>query len=186
MYPLPAVTIQLPEWARLKKRRRAHVERVASLCALWAAEMGVSAAERDRWLRAATLHDALKDAPEDLLIDLAPDAWDVPGLRHGPAAAERAAQDGETDHGILDAVRYHSVGYKNWDSVGRILYLADYLEPGRSPYQCEQELLLRSVPHDLENVLQTVASQRIADAVMSGSRLLAETTAFWNDLVCGS
>jgi HD superfamily phosphohydrolase YqeK len=117
---------------------------------------------------------------------LAPDDWGVPALRHGPAAAERAAQDGEADPGILDAVRYHSVGYLSWDSVGRILYLADYLEPGRSFHQSEHELLLQRVPHDLENVLREVASQRIADAVISGARLLAETTAFWNDLVCRS
>ncbi len=186
MYSLPAVTIQFPEWAQLKKRRRAHVERVASLCAAWAAEMGVSAAERDRWLRAATLHDALKDAPQDLLIDLAPGAWGIPALRHGPAAAVRAARDGETDQGVLDAVRYHSVGYRGWDWVGRILYLADYLEPGRAPHQSGQGLLLQRVPHDLDNVLRTVASHRIAGAVLSGRPLLAETTGFWYGLVCGS
>ena len=31
-------------------------------------------------------------------------------LRHGPASAARAAAEGETDRGVLDAVRYHSVG----------------------------------------------------------------------------
>ena len=33
---------------------------------------------------------------------------------------------------MLDAVRYHSVGLAGWDMVGRVLYCADYLEPGRT------------------------------------------------------
>ena len=46
-------------------------------------------------------------------------------------AAARAKADGEIDRGVLDAVRYHSVGLAEWDMVGRILYAADFLEPGR-------------------------------------------------------
>src|SRR5205823_6338695 len=106
-------------WARAGKRGRAHIQRVAALVEEWADEMEVSPQERSRWLRAVWLHDALRDAPG------------TRGTTHGGAAADRAAQDGESDRGVLDAVRYHSSGYAGWDDVGKMLYLADFLEPGR-------------------------------------------------------
>src|SRR5437868_9113138 len=80
---LPALA--LPPWAEVGRRRHAHIRRVAALVGEWADAMKVSQAERRRWLRAVWLHDALKDAK-------LPDA-----ATHGPAAADRAAQEGETD-----------------------------------------------------------------------------------------
>ena len=77
------------------------------------------------------LHDALRDAPAEELKRWAPDTPGPATLRHGPASAARAKAEGETDRGVLDAVRYHSIGLAEWDMAGRILYCADYLEPGR-------------------------------------------------------
>jgi HD superfamily phosphohydrolase YqeK len=122
----------LPAWAVVSPSRRAHIERVALLASGWADAMQVSAAERNRWLRAIWLHDALRDAGETKLAELAPSTPGPPELRHGPAAAARAKAEGETDRGVLDAVRYHSIGLAEWDMVGRTLYCADFLEPGRS------------------------------------------------------
>src|SRR2546427_146220 len=109
----------LPPWAVATPERRAHIERVVALLDEWARAMGVSDAERARWVKAAWLHDALRDEQRS------------DELAHGPRAAARAAHDGERDRGVLDAVRYHTVGYVHWDDVGRMLYLADFLEPGR-------------------------------------------------------
>ena len=80
----------LPEWAIVSPSRRKHIDRVAALAARWAEEMGVSDAERRRWLRAVWLHDALRDAPETELKRWAPDAPGPADLRHGPASAARA------------------------------------------------------------------------------------------------
>ena len=110
----------LPSWAVVTPARRAHIERVAALIDEWATVLEVSPVERARWLRAAWLHDALRDAPS------------AGELEHGPRCAERLVLEGERDQGVLDAVRFHSVGYAGWDDVGRMLYLADHLEPGRS------------------------------------------------------
>ena len=112
--------------------RREHIERVAELAApLGAARWACPSSERHRWLRAVWLHDALRDAPEEELERWAPSTPGPPELRHGPASAARAKAEGETDRGVLDAVRYHSIGLAEWDMVGRMLYCADYLEPGR-------------------------------------------------------
>lgn len=163
--------MSLPAWAQVTPARRSHVERVARLLGEWAGAMRVAPAERDRWLRAAWLHDALRDAP---LADL---------MAHGPAAAERAATDGEHDRGVLDAVRYHTIGYAGWDDVGRMLYLADFLDPGRDFDPDGRRALAARVPAERDAVLREVARRRIEWVVRSGWPLLPQTVAFWNALV---
>src|SRR3989442_1434667 len=104
-------------------------------------------------------------------------------LAHGPMAADRAAQDGETDRGVLDAIRYHSLGHAGWDGVGRMLYLADFLEPGRDYDREERRALAARVPLERDAVLREVARRRIEWVVRSGWSLPPETVAFWNALV---
>jgi HD superfamily phosphohydrolase YqeK len=163
--------VSLPAWAQVTPGRRAHVERVAAALTEWADELRVSEAEKARWLRAAWLHDALRDAP---LAD---------PLAHGPAAADRAAAEGERDRGVLDAVRYHTVGYDGWDNVGRMLYLADFLDPGRDFDLDGRRALAARVPAERDAVLREVARRRIEWVVRSGWPLRPDTVAFWNDLV---
>jgi HD superfamily phosphohydrolase YqeK len=172
-----------PPWAEVGAERRAHVERVAALLGTWAVAIAVPDAERERWLRAAYLHDALRDADRDLLARLAPDAWGVPALRHGPAAARMAREQGEQDAGVLEAVHYHSVGYARWGRVGRMLYLADYLEPGRAFQQPERRALAQRVPGDPDGALREVVAARLRWDVGKGRPLITESIAFWNALV---
>ena len=161
----------LPPWAVVTPERRAHIERVVGLLDAWAAARRAPAAERARWLRAGWLHDALRDAPA------------ANELAHGPMAAERAARAGETDRGVLDAVRYHSLGYAGWDDVGKMLYLADYLEPGRAFDREVRASLAARVPQDRDTALQQVAARRIARVIEGRWPLVRETVDFWNSLV---
>jgi HD superfamily phosphohydrolase YqeK len=176
----------LPTWAVLSSDRLAHVQRVAELAAAWAEAMGVPDNERHRWLRAVWLHDALRDAGPDELERWASSAPGPAALKHGPAAAARAKAEGEVDRGVLDAVRYHSVGLAEWDMVGRVLYAADYLEPGR-PFDPDRRAeLARRFPADSRGVLREVARQRLAHIVASGWPLPEPTVRFWNSLVTPS
>jgi HD superfamily phosphohydrolase YqeK len=162
--------------------RVAHVHRVALLISNWAEEMGVPDSERNRWLRAAWLHDALRDATEEELVRWAPSATGAVQLRHGPASAARAKGEGEVDRGVLDAVRYHSVGLAEWDMVGRILYCADYLEPGRTfDVEARADLAAR-LPNDLTTVLHEVARRRVLRIVEKGWPIPEPTYRFWNKL----
>lgn len=161
--------MSLPSWAKVSPERRAHIERVVALLKTWADAMHVDPKERDRWLRAAWLHDALRDAP-----------FNDPRA-HGPAAADRAAGDGETDRGVLDAVRHHTVGSASWDDVGRMLYLADFLEPGRDD-DPDRERLARWVPMQRDAVLREVIRRRIDWIIRSGWPLPPATVEFWNSL----
>jgi HD superfamily phosphohydrolase YqeK len=176
----------LPQWAMVTPARREHIERVAELATGWALAMGVSESERHRWLRAVWLHDALRDAPDEELMRWAPSALGPPDLRHGPASAARAKSDGESDRGVLDAVRYHSIGLAEWDMVGRVLYCADYLEPGRKHERDWRAGLAQRYPSDPALVLREVARARVLHVVSSGRLLLEPTVRFWNSLVAGS
>jgi HD superfamily phosphohydrolase YqeK len=167
--------VSLPPWAVATPERRAHVARVAGLIDQWAVAMRVPERERARWTKAAWLHDALRDAP----------SLGADELAHGPAAADRAAEGGETDAGVLDAVRYHSLGYAGWDDVGRMLYLADYLEPGRTFDREGRAALAVRVPAERDAVLLEVTRRRIDWTVRSHWPLARETADFWNTLVAG-
>ncbi len=173
----------LPSWALVSPARREHIERVAELAGRWALEMGVPDSERNRWLRAVWLHDALRDAPEEELMRWAPSTPGPSELRHGPASAARAKSEGETDRGVLDAVRYHSIGLAEWDMVGRMLYCADYLEPGRKHEREWRAELAARLPSQPALALRQVARARVGHMVSSGRVLLEPTVRFWNSLV---
>ncbi len=166
--------MSLPAWAQVSSQRRAHIERVVALLEQWADAMHVPADERDRWLRAGWLHDALRD-----------DATLSDPTAHGPAAAERAATAGERDPGVLAALRYHTIGSPDWDDVGRMLYLADFLEPGRAIDPADRADLAQRVPTERDAVLKEVSRRRIEWVLRSGWPLAPATVAFWNQLVGG-
>jgi HD superfamily phosphohydrolase YqeK len=159
---------------------------VAELVVRWADEMGIPDSERNRWLRAVWLHDAMRDAPMEELERWASSTPGSPELKHGPASAARAKAEGEVDRGVLDAVRYHSIGLAEWDMVGRILYCADFLEPGREFHQDERAELADRLPRDPRGVLREVARMRLKHVIASGWPLPEPTVRFWNSLVAGS
>ncbi|HEX5868959.1 MAG TPA: HD domain-containing protein [Longimicrobium sp.] len=168
---------ELPEWARASEKRRAHIARVAALLGEWARGLGLSEDEQTRWLAAGWLHDVLREAHPDELRPLVPEAFrELPGkLLHGPAAAERLA--GEADAELLEAIRYHTLGSARFGRLGRALYLADFLEPGRR-YEPEWTAALRArMPHELDAVMRDVVEARVRHVTESGSTLHPETRA---------
>jgi HD superfamily phosphohydrolase YqeK len=177
---------QVPAWAQVSPERRAHIGRVAELAARWADRLAVAPDERRRWLWAVWLHDALRDADAATLARWAPDAPGPGELRHGPASAARAAADGERDQGVLDAVRFHSLGYAGWDMVGRVLYCADYLEPGRTFKREWRAELAARYPDAPDDVLRTVAADRLRQLVESRWPIPEPTAGFWNSVVASS
>jgi len=79
-------------------------------------------------------------------------------------------------------VRYHSVGLAEWDMAGRVLYCADYLEPGRAFDAASRAELASRFPADPEGVLREVAARRVAHLVESRWSLPEPTVRFWNSL----
>lgn len=174
--------MSLPPWAQVSTRRREHIARVGQLAVDWADRLGVAEPERHRWLKAVWLHDALRDAPTEDLRRWAATPDGTRALLHGPAAANRAEADGETDRGVLDAVRFHSVGSADWDLVGQVLYCADFLEPGRELEAGRRAELAKRFPAEPGQVLYEVAKWRIQHLISSGWSMPEPTYRFWNGL----
>ena len=172
----------LPEWAEVTPDRLEHIGRVAHLVSTWAERMGIPDSERNRWLKAVWLHDALRDASTETLGEWASSSSGPIELWHGPAAAARAKAEGELDRGVLDAVRYHSLGLAEWDMVGRVLYCADYLEPGRTFDVAARAELAALFPRDVAGVIRAVARARLSHLARSGWPLPEPMVRFWNSL----
>jgi HD superfamily phosphohydrolase YqeK len=172
----------LPEWARVNNQRYAHAERVALLLGEWAAALELSPEERTRWKAAGYLHDALRDAPPAELRPLVPPAFAHlagPAL-HGPAAATMLRQDGVDDESLLRAITCHTIGHPEFDELGRALYIADYIEPGRKYTPARLAEMRARMPRERAAVLLDVLNARMARQLSEGRPIRAETAAFWN------
>jgi 2-amino-4-hydroxy-6-hydroxymethyldihydropteridine diphosphokinase len=173
--------LELPDWARVSEKRRAHIARVTELLDEWARALRLPADQIRAWHDAGVLHDALRDAPEEWLRELSghPEGYTTEML-HGPAAASRLAQDGEAREELLDAIRYHTVGSSNWGRLGRALYMADYLEPGRKFSRADRAYLASQVPLDFDATFRQVLRARLEWSLREGMRLFPEAVALWN------
>lgn len=172
----------LPDWAQVTERRRAHIDRVVTLLAAWAERMGLPDDEASRWLAAGVLHDALRDAPLPMLRALTGDGATSEDLLHGPASAIRAEQDGERRQDVLDAVRFHTVGSTDWKRTGKALYMADFLEPGRSFLIAERAFVADHVAHDFESAFRQCVRLRLEWSLAQGGELFPESVALWNSV----
>jgi HD superfamily phosphohydrolase YqeK len=172
---------ELPVWAQVSEKRVAHIGRVTELLDEWALGLELTAQEAKAWHDAGLYHDALRDAPEHELRTL---AGDLPGyttdMLHGPAAAARMQADGESRVELLDAVRFHTVGSPAWGRLGRALYMADYLEPGRKFSRRDRAYLAAQVPHAFDATFRQVLRARLEWSLREGMRLFPEAVALWN------
>ena len=176
------LSLALPSWAQVNEKRRAHIARVTALLDQWAELMRIGDVEHAAWHDAGLWHDALKDAPDDELRALVGNAPYEPAMLHGPAAAAKLEQLGETRRDVLDAIRYHTVGSTTWTRTGRALYMADFLDPGRHFSAADRAFLARLVPHDFDAVFRQVVRMRIEWTVREGYSIFPETVQLWNSV----
>lgn len=160
------------------------MRRVSDLLGQWADALDLRPAERVRWRAAGYLHDALRETPPDELLPLVPSGMKtLPGkLLHGPAAAGRLRAEGVEDEDLLRAIAYHTIGHPRLDRLGRALFIADYVEPGRR-YDADGLAALRArMPAAHHDVLRDVLRARLDRLLREGRPMRAETVAFWNSL----
>ena len=174
------VVAAFPSWGVATERRRAHVGRVVALLNDWSVTMSLRSDEAAAWRDAGWWHDALRDADERTLRAMTGELHAPLGLLHGPAAALRLEAHGERRLDVLEAVRWHTVGNANWARTGRALYLADFLEPGRTFMQADRAFLAKLVPAAFDEVFRTVVRMRIEWALREGKGFAKETVALWD------
>jgi HD superfamily phosphohydrolase YqeK len=172
---------ELPPWARVSEKRVGHIGRVTALLDEWARALTLPAEQATAWHDAGVHHDALRDASDDELRAL---AGDLPGytteMLHGAAAAARMAAEGESRGELLDAIRFHTVGSCSWGRLGRALYMADYLEPGRKFSRRDRAYLASQVPRDFDATFRQVLRARLEWSLREGQQLFPEAVALWN------
>jgi predicted HD superfamily hydrolase involved in NAD metabolism len=73
-------------------------------------------------------------------------------LMHGEVGAIIAKEKyGVENEIILNAIRYHTTGYSKMNMMDKIVYLADYIEPGRT--HCSAEDVRKLVYEDIDKAL---------------------------------
>jgi len=176
---------ELPRWSVASPARVRHMERVSKLLGEWAGALRLSDEEQLRWRAAGILHDSLRGEDARALRGRLPPtlAGLHPDVVHGPAMAEHLRDEGVTDEGLLRAVSFHSIGHPKFDRLGRYLYAADFLEPGRKRRARECADLRRGMPDETAKVLVEVAKVRIGYLLYHSLPIRPETCKFWNVVV---
>jgi HD superfamily phosphohydrolase YqeK len=178
-----AVALEMPSWALVSDKRLAHIQRVTAMLDEWAVKLRLPVEEAQAWHDAGRYHDALRDAPEEMLRELAGDPPNYAlEMLHGPAAAERLRRDGERRAELLDAIRFHTIGSAEWGRVGRALYMADYLDPGRKFSRAARAYLAAQAPHDFDATFRQVVRARLEWSLREGMRLYPEAVVLWNSV----
>ena len=175
--------MNLPPWAMVNDKRRAHIARVTALLDSWTELLNLPESEACAWHDAGAWHDALRDAPPAELRRWAGEDGRPVTILHGPAAAARLAAEGERRSDVLEAVRWHTLGNPAWGRCGRALFMADFLEPGRPFMPRDRGFLASQVPHDFDGVFAQVVRMRLEWTLREGKPVFPETVALWNQLL---
>ncbi len=148
-------------------------EEAKKLAAVYGDEKLVEKAEY-----AGLLHDCAKDYPKDMKLRFCKE-YHVPvddvmkkqvDLTHPFLGAEVAKREyGVADEEILEAIRWHTTGKADMSVLDKIIFIADYIEPNREPFEgLEQarklayEDLDKAMAYILESIIEYVKERNRA------------------------
>ncbi len=151
---------------------------------------GLYGADPEKVRLAALLHDIARDMKADELVRLVVNGsynldekvYSNPVLLHAPAGAEIAKRDFKIeDPEILEAIRYHTTGRENMSIVSSIVFIADYIEPGRKfrGVKTARRLARKSI----EKTLLYIYKSLIRHLVSNERYICIETIKAYNTLV---
>ena len=175
---LELVKQQLPE------KRYIHTLGVVQSAKELARRYGV---DEDKAELAAIYHDYAKYRPLDEMEQIIKD-YGLPAdlltanteLWHAPVGAVLVQREvGVEDEEILSAIRYHTSGRAQMTELEKVIYLADYIEPGRSFPGVDEvrELAARSLD---EAVMKAIANT-IAFLMSKQQTIYPDTFHAYND-----
>jgi len=139
---------------------------------------------------AGLLHDCARGLGDEQTIEMCrkygmePDSISVaqPVLLHGPLGAILAKEEyGIGDEEILSAVRCHTTGCENMSTLDKIIFLADYIEPGRSFEGVER--VRRTAFDDLDQALITAFDGVLEHVIKKGKLIHPDTVKARNYLL---
>lgn len=103
-------------------------------------------------------------------------------LWHAPVGAYLVEKEaGITDQEILDAIRYHTSGRPNMAILEKVVYLADYIEPGRHFPGVEEVRIMAE--KDLDQALTQAIKNTIHFLLKRNQCVFPLTILTYNDLI---
>ena len=138
---------------------------------------------------AGLLHDIARELDREKTFQLAgsdglgisPIEKEYPVLLHGRAGAVIAGEKlGIDDEDILDAVRWHTTGRMGMKRLSSILYVSDYIEPGRTHIDNDFRMRIREM--NIDRLVMEVVKDSIAYCRMKGYSVAEQTFMLYHDL----
>lgn len=137
----------------------------------------------DHALVAGMLHDCAKCLPDDKLlaicekqrIQISREEYKKPSLLHakvGSYLAEKKYHVSSRD--ILNAIHNHTTGRPNMSLLEKIIFVADYMEPGRRQAP-RLEQIRRMAFHDLDRAVLMILEDTL-DYLQNNSSVVENTT----------
>ncbi|EGK12560.1 bis(5'-nucleosyl)-tetraphosphatase (symmetrical) YqeK [Kroppenstedtia eburnea] len=171
---------------QLPKTRWEHTLRVMETAVELADRFG---ADREQARLAALLHDYCKFWPRERMEGIIRERG-LPRdllehhveLWHAPVGAEVVREElGIEDEAVLDAIRYHTTGRPHMSLLDKVIFLADYIEPGRRfPGVEEVRQLARK---DLDQAVLKSLDNTLVFLIQRSQKVYPLTLAARNDMV---
>ncbi|WP_110926945.1 bis(5'-nucleosyl)-tetraphosphatase (symmetrical) YqeK [Bacillus massiliglaciei] len=103
-------------------------------------------------------------------------------LLHAPAGAYLVEKEaGITDPEVLDAIRYHTSGRIGMTLLDKVIYVADYIEPGRSFPGVDE--VRETAKHNLDHALIQALRNTIVFLMTRNQTIYPDTFQTYNDLI---
>ncbi len=170
----------------LEPKRYEHTLSVAYTAANLAAVHGV---DIDKALIAGMLHDCAKCLSHKKQMSVCEknhismtemETEENSPLLHAKTGSVLARQEYRiTDEDILNAIRYHTTGRPGMSPLEKVIYIADYIEPGRShAKRTGSDLYMQSLTearklayHDLDDAMRKILCDSLAYLTEKGGRI---------------
>ena len=168
---------------------QAHIYRVRDVALELAANHGI---DPDRAELGALAHDVCRAIPGEDLLKMSADLGvpvtdldrDFPILLHGPVGAELLRKEDDlTDHSIFEAVRWHSTAHASLDDLGKLVFLADKLDPQKAAIYSYQAKLHDMALESLDLALLEFLSREMAARIEKGGTVHPASVDARNSLV---
>lgn len=105
-----------------------------------------------------------------------------PKLLHGPVGSIVAREEyGIEDEEILSAIYWHTTGHRNMSALDKIVFLADYIEPGRDFPGVDK--VREAVFQDLDKGMVVALMSIIKHLVKKRALIQLDTIDTWNYII---
>ena len=184
MYSQQAITLLSKKL--LPQKRYDHVLRVLDTALILAKKFDI--ADKEKITIAAIFHDFAKGMTSDELaqyaliynIDL---GEAIPSAYHAIVGSWMVSHFFNIhDEDIIQAIYYHTTGSTNFltNKIGAILFLADYIEPGR-PHKIDH--IQQFIPQNLNRALREVVKSKVCRTIHQDKKIDNHSINFYHHLL---